>query len=564
MKKKKKIIYIIISFITFILAVIGVKYSPDWLIVASLTVIIGLLATIIINLLWTPKPFRALKKKINTANELSVLHPILKQFYSNAIGRIDLDLDQVIKGKFRFQITEVPDISITAMELVNKKCALMFPIDRSEKLLTPEHGAAYDYYLQMKEASRKMKEDGLTGVVRVFVINQLNDISSNLLRFIQRNIHDEIDVKLIFESELPPLLPDIEGLDFGYYETKDGHKWIMLLRSLGSGSNNSLTDYIVETDAQIVEHYDAYSEAVINKAHTYEEFMKILMNPIHGDLWPTYFAERGFEMNPPHGLSDEDADYIVDSVFKSMESDYKPAVLVLGFTPKILRRLVEAETSKVVSIDQFTSKPTAFKGEVEFKTANWLNMSFDEKFDAIVFDESINNLTKIQLNLFFQNFRNILNPGGHFIGRVMGRFDEDITRKYANITSWEAVEMLRQIEGGSHDDFSPLIICLLHSKSIAFSGDSSLVDCDSWNNVLTDLHVKGKITKTEYEQWKLQFSFKLLSPDLDLLLKESKEIGLNPFEIKQIEGSYAVRYKDVRNFYRIINFEFVGVKNNIL
>ena len=286
MTKKKKTIYIIISLITFVLAAIGVKYSPDWLIVASLTVMIGLLGTIIINLLWTPKPFRALKKKINTANELSVLHPILKQFYSNAIGRIDLDLDQVIKGKFKFQITEVPDISITAMEMVNKKCTLMFPIDRSEKLLTPAHGSAYDYYLQMKEASQKMKEDGLTGVVRVFVINNLNDISSNLLRFIQRNIHDEIDVKLIFESELPPLLPDIEGLDFGYYETKNGHKWIMLLRSLGSGSNNSLTDYIVETDAQIVEHYDAYSEAVINKAHTYEEFMKILMNPMNGDLWP--------------------------------------------------------------------------------------------------------------------------------------------------------------------------------------------------------------------------------------------------------------------------------------
>ena len=452
-------------------------------------------------------------------------------------------------------------MSIHAMELVNKKCVLMFPIDHSEKLLTPEYGTANDYYMEMKNASQKMKADGLTGIVRVFIISQFNEISSNLLRFIQRNINDEINVRLIFETELPSLLPDIEGLDFGYYESKDGHNWVMLLRSLGSKSNN-LTDYIIETNAQIVSHYDVYSEAVITKSQTYDEFMQLLKRPINGDLWPTFFAERGYEINPPHGLSDEDAAFIVDSVIKSVETDHKPAVLVLGLTPKLLRRLVNADTEMIVSADQFTSKPTDFRGVVDFRTANWLDMSFNEKFDAVIFDESINNLTKIQLNLFFPIIKNLLKPGGHFIGRVMGRFDEDKTRKYDNISPWEAVDMLRKNQGSTHDDFAPLIICLLHSKAIAFSHDSMLVDCNNWNCMLGDLHTKGKITKTEYEQWKLQFNFKLLSPDLDLLLQESKNVGFSPFEIKQAEGIYVSGHEDTKDFYSIINFEFVGTHNS--
>ena len=114
------------------------------------------------------------------------------------------------------------------------------------------------------------------------------------------------------------------------------------------------------------------------------------------------------------------------------------------------------------------------------------------------------------------------------------------------------------INGSNHDDVSPLIICLIHSKKIAFSSNNSLIDCSNWNNVLADLHEQDQITKTEYEQWKLQFNFKLLSPNLDLLLEITRELELNPFEIKQIRGLYVGKYDDIRSFYRLINFEFVG------
>ena len=54
-----------------------------------------------------------------------------------------------------------------------------------------------------------------------------------------------------------------------------------------------------------------------------------------------------------------------------------------------------------MSVDQFESKPGDYGSRVKFQTANWLEMNAEKQFDAIVYDEAINNLSRIQLSLFF-------------------------------------------------------------------------------------------------------------------------------------------------------------------
>lgn len=547
-----------ICIVTFILAVVGFLLNINWLIGSSLTVIVACLGVILTNLYWFPKSYNKIRIKVAKADVVAQKHPILAKYFSDGISNTEKELESIIRGRFNFQVTEVPEMSNYAMSIVDKKCILIFPVKNSENLLTPITGSSKQYYDSMIVASNKMHKNTTKGVVRVFVINRNKDISNRLLNFIKKNLDDNIDVRLIFEDELPTIPQEIEELDFGYYENEDGHKWVMILKQF---ENNDVikTDYIVETDLNKIQHYERYSEDIIRKSKTFEDFINEVSIPMNGDLWPVYFAERGYEMHPPHGLSDEDADYIVDSALKSVSDTKEFSILVLGYTPKIFRRLIDKKVTSITSIDIGKSKPLDFQNNVKYVTSNWLNINLEEKFDVILFDEAINNLTRLQVNLFFQNIKKVLKPKGHLIGRVMGCFEEQITQNYINKTQWDCIEDLRKIKGDSHIDYASLIICLLHSKHISYSTETFIVDCSKWNLMLDLLRKNDKITQNEYRNWKLQFSFKLLSPSLSLLLNESKEAQFSPSEIRLVDGTYIEKWGETLDFYRIINLEYIPI-----
>jgi hypothetical protein len=71
------------------------------------------------------------------AQEVAEQHPILLQYYRDGVTRTAHELESVISGRFSFQIWQVPELSVHAMNLVDKRCTLMFPLTNSEALLTP-------------------------------------------------------------------------------------------------------------------------------------------------------------------------------------------------------------------------------------------------------------------------------------------------------------------------------------------------------------------------------------------------------------------------------------------
>jgi SAM-dependent methyltransferase len=548
--------------VSFALAVIGYLFAPLWLIAASLTVIAGTLGTMLLNAAWLPEPYRPLRKRMAEASARAKRHPILLQYFNDGVSQIGRELDSVVKGGFSFQVTHVPQMSVRAMDLVDKTCILTFPIDESERLLTPDTGTAGEYYKAMVAASRRMQEEGLEGVVRIFILKRFESISTPLLKFINKNIQDKIVVRLIFEDELPVPPPGIEGFDFGCYETKDGHSWVMLLRKAATPEAIALTDCIVDTDPHKVENYRRFSKEIFEKSKTHIEFMALLAESVNGDLWPKFFAERGFEISPPHGISDEDADSIIESALENA-SGAKASILVLGFTPRLIRGLIRRSVANIVSLDQFESKPAEFKGKVDFRSGNWVNTTLDQKFDAIIFDEAINNLSRIQLSLFFPNMRRMLKPGGHIIGRVMGRFEEEVVKKYCRRTEWNAINDLRAVRGSSHEDFASQIVCLLHSEHLAFWPATATVDCARWNDTVNRLRGQKDITEEEARVWQLQFKFALLSPDMDMLLDEAKRSNLNPVRIHEVQGAYVGKCNDVTAFYRIVELEDAQACNGL-
>lgn len=537
------------------LAVVGVLASPPWLLATSVSVGVGSLLAIAVNTRAVPKPYRGLRKMMGRAVKQSSTHPILARYHDDEIARISKELNDLARGRFSLDVWRVPELSVFAMQMVDRRCILMFPLQNSETLLTPRTGTAAEYYEAMVAASARMRAGGSPSVVRVFLLTRTDEISPDLLDFMERNAADGIDARLLFQEELPPRPSEVDQLDFGYYETIDGHTWVMFLRAIAELETHDVVNYATETDPVLISSYRTYAEAIVDRSKSIQELRTLVSEPMNGSLWPTFLAERGFELPPPHGLSDEDADDIVGSVVRSVTDPEHSAVLVLGFTPKLLRRLLTQDFQRVDSLDQFSSKPPEFAGRVTFLTGNWLSAGISTQYDCIVFDEALNNLSPLQLGLFFPGMKKMLKPGGHFIGRVFGRFDDDVARRYTKLAPWQAVEKLRTLPGESHEDYASIIVCLLHSKHLAFSEPTGIIDCGRWNATLASMHDSSQISDAEYSRWRLPFSFKILSLDMDGLIRESTKAGFAPSEIRPVQGTYVDGQTDARDFYRIVNLE---------
>jgi hypothetical protein len=137
----------------------------------------------------------------------------------------------------------------------------------------------------------------------------------------------------------------------------------------------------------------------------------------------------------------------------------------------------------------------------------------------------------------------------------MGRYDNEQANKYINLSAGQALDRLRHIKGEVHDDYAPLIICLMHSQNLSFSPAQSVVDCERWNQTLISLRDEGYITDGEYRNWRLQFDFKLLSPDQDILFKEARAANFSLSETRPVEGAYVDKWPDTIEFYKLYNFE---------
>lgn len=557
---KKTITNIFVIAISLALAVLGGLFAPAWLIAAALALTATTLLPLGVDWVLTPKPFRGLTGIIRQADEKAKLHPLLKQHYDDTIERTEKDLKSILTGRFEFKVSEIPPMSAYAVSLVDERCTLLFPIhtETSEGLFVTDKIGANLYYSQIIETSRTLKEKGKTAVTRIFVLDDEQDeISIDVMSFIQKNIADEINVRMIQKSNMPPNQDGLEWNDFGYYEISDGTSWVMMVRKSGGGIDDFSSDYYVETDPLVVDKYKKYSDAVLANTTDANTFINNLKRPVNAAVWPVYFAQQGYEMAPPHGLSFEDAEIIAQSVagHESAAEEKNIEVLILGFTPKIIRALDMLGNVNITSIDNISVKPSDQSNKIEYLTINWLDLDEDGKFDAILFDESLNNLSRLQNALFYPILCRALKPGGHLIGRVLGHFDEQVAERYKAKTPDEIIQALKSVDGEKHEDYAPSIMKFLHSRYVSFDNSNSTIDCKRWNHFLKENLAARKISQKEAELWQINFEIEIFVPDLDFLIVNAEAAGFTPCEIRKSKGEYLNENTELGEFYRIINLE---------
>jgi len=550
-KKIKRHSVLIVFVVGILLSILSLFVEPLVLTSIALVAILTLFLDFYLNYARLPSAFRHLTPALFSASDASEKHPLLQQHINDKITDIDESMNMLTVGKFSFPVVEVPPMSIRAMQLVDEVCILLFPVSKKSKIVIRDYSTSQKYYEETLAASKRLSENTGKPISRIFIISDNSILGKNLIDLMNENQADGLDVRVISHNNLPNKPLEVVHDDFGYYRSKD-YEWLMSI----TGREDGLTDYDVDTDVDRIAPYANYAQAILANSGNLNEFLKGLSAPMNGTLWETYFAKNAsnnFEMDPPHGLSEEDAELMTRKVQRQAKENESTHVLVMGMTPKLLSQLSKIPKVIVTSLDLNETKPKDFD-DVTFLTGNWLTFEHDKKYDFLFFDESINNLNSLQLTLFLRQVRKYLKTNGLLIGRVFGRFDPEIARKYQNIDPTKAIEMLRSIEGKFHSDFASLIICLLHSTSICFDRKSDIIHTRKWNELLAKLKAENAITNKEYQSWRLNFEFSLFSPSEEMLLDEVRSAGFNIDTLENVSGTYTDRYSDVLEFYKITSF----------
>lgn len=161
-------------------------------------------------------------------------------------------------------------------------------------------------------------------------------------------------------------------------------------------------------------------------AHTYAEFLAGFKRGANINLWSTE-PESMLRLDVPDGPHQSDC----DNLFKiaAANNHVIERIAIYGLTQNLIdkaKTLVEGASPSILRVDVIDARsyaPETASSVINFVRANWLDWEpSDYKYDAIIADDVLCNLTFWQTPLFFEQIAKTLNPGGLFVFRTTAKF----------------------------------------------------------------------------------------------------------------------------------------------
>lgn len=533
-KRKTLGAWILDIFISALLVTIAIlsSYTPSWPFVVGAS-IFGLALLAFLRSRPLSKKAKNLRYLLSRAEELSKQHPILARYYDDELASFEKSLDHLSMGRYDCVIDEIPSSSIQCINSLQQSGFVVYVTDTKSDYYKTTRG---QLYLTACYEAAKREEVTFT---RLFVINTYDSCTQDLLDLMEEHVKHGVTVLVAERRELEGIIPDDMTLDFGLFDNR-------LLMKFSKEEKRSARLEVHYDDSE-VSRYRSIQHRLEN-LRSHEQFIKDLYKPINATIWPEILA-TSLDLAVPYGLSQKDSQIIVrEALGEHSKGDFR--VLILGLTPLLIKAFNDSG-AEVWCVDQANIAPKGIESSKHL-VANWLEFGFDQKFDAIVSDEGLNNLSLLQLRPFFQNMYNHLKEEGRLVTRVMCRVPG--WEKLTGITSDEALAMIKEYGPGTRErEVAARMLRFLHCENFGFHPRTASVDPSVWNTQVEEWFHHGQIERDVFEHWSFPYVLRLISPTLNTL----SELPRGLFLVRDftcVDESYCPVNSDLEPFYRIASW----------
>ncbi len=525
---------------------VGEKWAITWAISTGLLLTLLSLAFEVIGV---PDEFRALLPDMAGAARTAGKNHVMKIILTQIISELRADVKNLNRNTYIDERGTIPKLSVKTIESVASHAFATFIVDEREVAYSDENGRAY-----LNAWFSKAQEIGTPGkLVRLFIVENRDDVSAETVDLIERHIQNKISVFTMERAKAEKLCGACE-MDFGLFDSD----CLMTVRAR-HGISPLLTVYVQTDRREISKTFDDYiacSESLKQSAMPGEQFLREFNAPINARFWDNRLLNHSTRLGVPHGLSDQDANNMLTMAVTRLPQIQELRVAILGLTPQLIDACnAEPRVKEVILVDQ-TAVKQDFAGKIKRVTDNWLEFKGDHGFDAILGDEALNNLSIPQYGHFFRAMHGCLKGQGALVLRTLARYDD--AERLAHIPTSDLLEEIKKWQPGGFDsEVGPRILELLHSSNIAFDPSRSLIETSRYNDLIRTWLEQKSISSQQADAFWFPYKqapkLRLSSPVPDQIREASRQF-FDPVQMIKVDQRYCGNDGSLASLYRITPF----------
>ena len=368
------------------------------------------------------------------------------------------DIKAISDGVSTIPMDDIPDVSVEVCDYMEAG-AFCTALEENLEIFDTRKG---EELLEKQCTTARRLADATsrdTGFTRLFIFDSLDRISKRHLEIMRLNKDSRIEVLVAERKGVAGIFRRYaleNRMDFGRW------KGNLLMEIIGRERSNRYLHITRKSDD--IRIIDSLIKDLREAAWDYDMFVKHFVRPMNVSIWSTQ-PQESLRLDVPDGPHDLDC----RTMFRFLSTAKSEAnIAIFGLTQLLMdhaESLMDDVAHTIRSVDVIDARPYAppRRSKINFLCKNWLEKFGDDgRYDFIVGDDVLCNLTLWQTPMFFENVARSLADDGLFVCRTTGIFSPGT----ANPSWEEIVEEFRKFDGKPGDVDARLTLSLLSPGAV--------------------------------------------------------------------------------------------------
>jgi SAM-dependent methyltransferase len=407
-------------------------------------------------------------------------------------------------GSYTLLMDDIQDVSLKVCDQMEQGafCTALeenldiFDTSRGAELLSAQYSAA---------TRLATSQDTRTGFTRLFLFDDISHINRRNFHLMRENSKNKIEVLIAQKQSIASIFRRFElenRMDFGKW------KHNLLMEIIGTEPERHL--HVSKKDEDI-RKANLLIRELRSAAYNYEEFLQHFKTAVNVRFWSTE-PEVALRLDVPDGPHEVDCENLL-KIALGNGHDVK-RLGIYGLTQNLIdgaSKFTNSSSHNLLGIDVIDARyyaPPKKSLLVNYIKANWLEWEpAGYKYDAIVADDVLCNLTFWQTQLFFEQVARTLNPNGLFLFRTTAKFSPGLV----NPTWDDFIAEVQQFDHTKEDSPSSLTLDFLSPGAVYemawptlhtdrfYDSRSRSLSFGDWNDAVTrdqriSVNLKNRLT----------------------------------------------------------------------